>query len=165
MLIRASRVNAGLTQAEVARRAATSQPAVARYESGVSSPSVRTLERLLRACGQRLALHSEPASVATNLQGHRIRALRAARPEIERLSRAVGVRNLRVFGSVARGEDVAGSDIDVLVDFTVGDSGVLPLVQLRQQLSDLLGEDVDLATPDLLAPEIAERAVAEAVPL
>lgn len=54
LLIREARHRAGLTQAELARRAGTSQPAIARYERGDVSPRVATLDRLVRACGLEL---------------------------------------------------------------------------------------------------------------
>ncbi len=79
--------------------------------------------------------------------------------------RRLGVRNMRVFGSVARGEDQPASDVDLLVDFDVYAHGAQPLIQLRRELSELLGERADVATVDLLRPEVAERALAEAVPL
>ena len=50
-LIRTTREGAGLSQDALAARAGTSQPAVSRYESGASSPSVETLDRLLAATG------------------------------------------------------------------------------------------------------------------
>lgn len=164
-LVRQAREAAGLTQAELARRAGTSQPAVARYESGVSSPSVRTLERLVHAAGRRLRISTASAGAAANLDGDRMRSLRAARPLIVRAARKVGASNVRVFGSVARGEDQLASDIDLLVDFDVHANGALALIRLRRELSDLLGERVDIATVDLLRPDVAERALAEAVPL
>jgi transcriptional regulator with XRE-family HTH domain len=55
-LLRESRASAGLTQAEVAHRAGTTQAAVARVECGGVSPTVRTLQRLLAATGHELAL-------------------------------------------------------------------------------------------------------------
>ncbi|HVK22035.1 MAG TPA: helix-turn-helix domain-containing protein [Actinokineospora sp.] len=164
-LVRQAREAAGLSQAELARRAGTSQPAVARYESGVSSPSVRTLERLVHAAGRRLHMSTAPAGVAANLDGDRMRNLRAARPLIISAVRRAGASNLRVFGSVARGEDLPASDIDLLVDFDARTHGAMALIRLRRELSDLLDERVDIATIDLLRPEVATRALAEAVPL
>ncbi len=66
---------------------------------------------------------------------------------------------MRVFGSVARGEDQPASDVDLLVDFDVYAHGAQQLIQLRRELSELLGERVDVATVDLLRPEVAERAL------
>jgi transcriptional regulator with XRE-family HTH domain len=59
-LLRDARLAAGLTQAEVARRAGTSQSAVARYESAQTLPDIPTLSRLLHACGHRLELRAVP---------------------------------------------------------------------------------------------------------
>jgi len=164
-LLRQARQAAGLSQAELARRAGTSQPAIARYESGAASPSVRTLERLLYAVGQQLRLSAESVGVAANPAGERMRRLHDARASIERAARRLGACNVRVFGSVARGQDRPDSDVDLLVDFDLDTHGALPLIRLRRELDDLLNERVDLATPQLLLPEVAERVLAEAVPL
>jgi transcriptional regulator with XRE-family HTH domain len=59
-LIRAARRRAGLTQAELARRAGTSQPVVSAYEHGRRDPSVGTLARLIGAAGERLEISSAP---------------------------------------------------------------------------------------------------------
>lgn len=53
-IVRTLREQAGLSQRGLAKRAATSQPAIARYERGVSTPSWETLERLAEACGRRI---------------------------------------------------------------------------------------------------------------
>ena len=58
-LIREARRRAGFTQAELARRVGTSQPAIARYERGVATPSWETLQRLAAACGQRVRVSAE----------------------------------------------------------------------------------------------------------
>lgn len=55
-LIRGARKRAGLSQAELAERAGTSQPAIARYETGRVEPDLSTLSRLATACGFRLEL-------------------------------------------------------------------------------------------------------------
>lgn len=59
-----ARVRAGLTQRELARRARTSQSAVARIESGAVSPSLETLRRLVAACGFDLRLSLAPAGAS-----------------------------------------------------------------------------------------------------
>ena len=59
-LVRKLRLGAGLSQRALARRAGTSQPAVARYERGAATPSWETLQRLAAACGQRLRISAEP---------------------------------------------------------------------------------------------------------
>lgn len=58
----AARKGAGLTQAELAQKMGTSQPAVTRMESGRVQPSLRTLQRLARATGSRLMIKFEPQS-------------------------------------------------------------------------------------------------------
>lgn len=60
-LLRRARSDAGLSQRDLARASGTSQAAVARYETGRVLPDLRTLDRLLRACGQRLRVEARPA--------------------------------------------------------------------------------------------------------
>ena len=165
-VLRRARLDAGLTQAELARRAGTAQSAVARYESGAASPSIRTLERLLAAAGHRLVLDAQRGTPEqTDLSGARMRRLQQLRPDILRVARRYSITDVRVFGSVARGADNADSDIDLLVEFDAGQHGALPLIGLRRELAELIGEPVDVATLDLLRPEIASEAEATAVPL
>ncbi len=71
--------------------------------------------------------------------------LRLHREAILRLAASHGVSNIRVFGSVARGDATEESDIDLLVDFTLRTSG-LELIAFAQDLEDLLGYRVDIAT-------------------
>jgi predicted nucleotidyltransferase len=71
------------------------------------------------------------------------------------------VARLRVFGSVARGEDTPGSDIDLLVEFTRRKS-LLDLVGIEQEFEDALGRKVDLVTPAALSPYLREQVLREA---
>jgi uncharacterized protein len=75
-----------------------------------------------------------------------------------------GARNVRVFGSVARGEADEQSDIDLLVDMEPGRS-LLDLGGLLMDLQALLGQKVDVVTERGLKPRIRERVLAEAVAL
>jgi predicted nucleotidyltransferase len=75
-----------------------------------------------------------------------------------------GARNVRVFGSVARGEADDQSDIDFLVDMEPGRS-LLDLGGLLMDLQDLLGRNVDVVTERGLKPRIRERVLHEAVAL
>lgn len=75
-----------------------------------------------------------------------------------------GVVHAGVFGSVARGEDGIDSDIDFLVEFERGRS-LLDLADLRIQLSETLGRDVDVATRNSLHPRLRDRVLRELVPL
>lgn len=163
VIISSVRRKAGLSQEELARRAGTSQPAVARYESGKSSPSTSTLLRLLRAAGYDLEVQIRKASAA-DLSGTRARKVRSEKLAIKSLMEKSGATNVRLFGSVARGEDRHHSDVDFLVDFDLS-QGLLPILKLNRELSKLLGERVEVAPAGALKPEVLKSALSEAVPL
>lgn len=101
---------------------------------------------------------------ASNLSGHRARKLKLARQEILERARKAGVHNVRIFGSVARGDDDDESDIDLLVDFDIA-SDLLPIAELAIDLSELLGEHVDIAPVKMLRSIVLKNALREAVPL
>ena len=86
------------------------------------------------------------------------------REEILRLAAKHGARNVRVFGSVARGKADERSDIDFLVDMEQGRS-LLDMGGLLMGLRELLGRPVDVVTVRGLKPRIRDRVLAEAVPL
>lgn len=90
--------------------------------------------------------------------------LQAKRDEILRIARRRGARNVRVFGSVARGEADAESDIDILVEMEPGRS-LLDLGGLWWDLNELLGQRVDVVTVNGLRASIRDRVLSEAVPL
>jgi len=80
-LIRMARRRAGLTQAELAARAATSQAAISAYESGRRSPSVETLSRVLEAAGFELRMRLAPPD--THERTRRIAEALLPPPELE----------------------------------------------------------------------------------
>jgi len=164
VLLAGVRREAGLTQAELARRAGTSQAMIARYETGAASPTVRTLSRLLRAAGRELVLAGPPAR-SDESPGPVASLLREHRAEIRAAAEAAGARNLWVFGSVARGEETAESDVDLLVDFPAAERGLFPLLRLARQIEELVGRPVDVAAVEMMAEPVRERALAEAIPL
>jgi len=86
------------------------------------------------------------------------------REEILRIAARRGARNLRLFGSVVRGQADAESDVDILVDMEPGRS-LLDLGGLWSDLNDLLGVKVDVVTEKGLRKRIRERVMKEAVPL
>jgi len=88
----------------------------------------------------------------------------AQRDEILRIAAQHGARNVRVFGSVARGEAGPESDIDLLVDLEPG-RNLLDLGGLLMDLRDLLQVPVDVGTEAMLKERIRERVLHEAVPL
>ena len=90
--------------------------------------------------------------------------LKEKREEILRIAARRGAHNVRVFGSVARGEADESSDIDFLVELEPGRS-LLDMGGLLMELRDLLGRDVDVFTAGTLKPRIRDRALREAVNL
>ncbi|HEX4867901.1 MAG TPA: nucleotidyltransferase domain-containing protein [Acidimicrobiales bacterium] len=71
---------------------------------------------------------------------------------------------MRVFGSVARGEDNSASDVDLLVDLDPG-VGVVALAGLERELGELLGVDVDVVPAETLKSRIRDEVLAEAISL
>jgi predicted nucleotidyltransferase len=90
--------------------------------------------------------------------------LKVKRDDILRLAAQHGASNVRIFGSVARGEARPDSDIDVLVVLEPGRS-LIDHVALKQDLEDLLGIEVDVVTEKGLHELIREDVLREAVPL
>jgi hypothetical protein len=86
------------------------------------------------------------------------------RAEILQLAAKHGARDVRVFGSVARGEADQGSDIDLLVRMEEGRS-LFDLGALIADLEDLLGCRVDVVTERGLRPRLREHVLREAVPV
>src|SRR5437588_7658740 len=90
--------------------------------------------------------------------------LQTKREDILRTAYRHGAYNVRVFGSVARGEADSESDIDLLVNMEP-DRSLLALGGLLMDLQDLLGCNVDVVTEDGLRDRIRERVLKEAVAL
>jgi predicted nucleotidyltransferase len=90
--------------------------------------------------------------------------LRGRRAEILRLATLHGAANVRVFGSLARGEADERSDVDFLVDMRTGRS-LLDLGGLLEDLRELLRRPVDVVTERGLKARIRDRVLREAVPL
>jgi uncharacterized protein len=87
-------------------------------------------------------------TTSTDLAAHVIAVLRAHESEL----RAAGIRRLSLFGSVARGDAEAGSDVDLATELDPGARiGLFALTALERRLADLLGRPVDLV------PEPAEQ--------
>ncbi|ACZ30557.1 transcriptional regulator, XRE family [Xylanimonas cellulosilytica DSM 15894] len=142
--IRHARERAGLSQAELARRAGIAPSNLSAIESGTRPASAAMVNRLLDAMGR--------PSVA----------LREHRDEVMATIERLGGSDPRVFGSVARGEDGPGSDIDLLVRAVPGRTW--DFVTLPRVLSDLLGVQVDVIAESGLRPTDG-AILAEAVPL
>ena len=89
-----------------------------------------------------------------------LRNATAVRVLVERYPAA----NPRVFGSVLHGRDTSASDIDILVDALPG-ATLFDLGGLQMDLSELLGCEVDLLTPNDLSPRFRQQVLAEAQPI
>jgi hypothetical protein len=145
-LIRRARLDAGLTQSELARRAGVSQPSLAQIEGGTRAASDDMLERVLRAADYRPSLPlADFADQITAL---------AAQRNIERV---------RVFGSTVRGEDHFDSDIDLIVSTTSGHD-LFDLALFAEEVRALTGFPVDVVTDSSDSPQVRE-ALREAVAL
>lgn len=166
-----ARSDAKLSQVELARRAGTSQPALARYETGAGLPTLPTLERLLSACGRQLQIDAPPlaeqparASSMRGQLGPHAQKLRRQRRTLLDAAARNGVAKVRVFGSLARGEAGAESDIDLLVDLKPGRT-LLDLAGFRREAAEILDLPVDVATVDMLKERIRDEVLIEALPL
>jgi uncharacterized protein len=165
-LLREARRRAGLTQLALAERAGLAQSVISAYERGHREPSVETLRRLIAAAGFDLELvlreRAVPAGVLPRSEvGERLRRHRSA---VLCAAERRGCRNVRVFGSVARGTDDDDSDIDLLVDVVPG-TGLLSLIALERELGELLGRKVEVIPAGSLKPGVSTAAEADAVAL
>ena len=169
-VIHRARLDANLSQVDLAARAGTSQPALARYETGASLPTLPTLERLLVACGRRLeirtprARHPSPVSSMRSQLGPEADKLRRQRRRLLDAAGKHGVSHLRAFGSLARGEATAESDVDLLVDLKPSRT-LLDLAAFRREAAEILELPVDVATADMLKNHIRDEILSEALPL
>ncbi|WP_059412153.1 nucleotidyltransferase family protein [Cupriavidus basilensis] len=91
-------------------------------------------------------------------------ALASHREAIRRVVESHRARNARVFGSVVRGEDAEGSDLDILVDPTP-ETTLFDIGAIRHELLQLLGVPVDVLTPKALPEKFRDIVLAEAVPV
>ena len=88
--------------------------------------------------------------------------LQERREEILEIATKYGAYNVRIFGSVARGEETDASDIDFLVELEP-ERNLLDRIALIQDLEELLGRKVDVAKPNTLHELIRDRVLREAV--
>ena len=141
------------------------QSVISAYESEARQPSLPTLARLVAATGLHLAVEvRKPAPARARLTGPLGRRVVAHRRALTRAASSHGASNVRVFGSVARGEETADSHVDLLVDLSPG-TGLLGLAALERDLANILKAKVDLVPASDLKPGIAGEVLEEAVPL
>jgi len=120
-----------------------------------------------RRAGGRLAPGS-PKSGSQEFGGGAVtrieKLLTEKREEILRICAKHGARNVRVFGSIVRGEADERSDIDLLVEMEPGRT-LLDHARLLLELEELLGRRVDVVSDRGIKPRIRERVLREAAPL
>jgi len=161
-LLREARRRAGLSQSELAARAGVTQSVVSEYEADKRQPAVATLARLVAATGCELTLglhRTDPAvrGLPDTALGRRLRQHRKALLEAVR---DAGASNLRVFGSVARGQDGPDSDVDLPEQ-----TSLFAVLALEGTLERILKVNVDLAPVSSLKPRVRDEALADAVAL
>jgi hypothetical protein len=155
-----ARRGAALTQSELASAVGLDRTAVSKIESGRRRVGVHELGRLAAVLDRPPAWFlAEDANARLDL-----RWLRHLRPRILEVASDHGASNVRVFGSLARGESDEGSDVDFLVDMLPNHS-LIDRAALVVDLEKLLGCTVDVATPQALRDRIRDRVLREAVTL
>ena len=164
-LLRKARKRAGLSQAELAARAGVTQSVISTYESGHRQPAIPALAALIDAAGYELVmgLRRQPRRLG-QMSGPVGRQVRRRRHDLVAAAAAHGVRNLRVFGSVARGEDRPDSDVDLLADLPPGLS-LFGLGRVEADLEAILGSRVDLIPAADLKPGVRPRVERDLVAL
>lgn len=105
-----------------------------------------------------------PGKIRAIAEANDVDQLRARREEIIALVRRRGAQNVRVFGSIARGDQNPASDVDFLVDFETGRS-LLDLTALWLELETALGCKVEVVSSRGLRPRVASEVMRDAVPL
>lgn len=166
VILRDARRRSRLSQTELARRAGVAQSVISAYESDHREPGLHTLRKLVEATGNHLRVELDPTinrplGLPETTLGRRLRRHRRA---VISTCEQRGARNVRVFGSVARGEDNDTSDIDLLVDLDPA-VGLVGLAGLTRELQDLLGVDVDVVPANSLKPAARAAALTEAIAL
>jgi len=162
-LLRRARVQSGMSQAELAARAGTTQSVISVYESGRRQPSLPTLVSLVEATGLRLTveLSSESERIPAGRQvGVLARRVRENADRIRHAAATAGVTVLGLFGSAARGEDGPDSDVDLLIDVPDG-VGLFALGRLESELRELVEAPVDLVPVAGLKPRVRREVMAE----
>lgn len=138
--LRALRIAAGLTQAELAARAGTARSNIAAYETGAKRPSASVRARLVAA------MRPRPSEVLAGRQA-----------EVARIAAAHGATRVRVFGSVAKGRDTPHSDLDLLVDLAPRTS-FYEVAAMEDEIAELLGVDVEVVSAGTASPEMQQSA-------
>jgi len=154
-VLRDARQLGGLTQAQLSTRSGVTQSVISAYERGRREPGAETFLMLIEAAGLDFIIR-----VPTNTYRHptlpdsaQTQSLVKHRQQILDLVAQYHASNVRIFGSVARGEARPDSDIDILVDFEKG-ATLFDLSGLTEKLRGLLHFKIDLGDPKSLKPHV-----------
>jgi uncharacterized protein len=90
--------------------------------------------------------------------------LQQQRRQILEIAQGHGARNVRLFGSVARGETTETSDLDLLIEMESG-RNLLDIIAIKQDLEELLGCKVNVVTEAVISPSLREQVLSESVQL
>jgi hypothetical protein len=90
--------------------------------------------------------------------------IKQKRRQVLEIAEGHGARNVRLFGSVARGEETESSDLDLLIEMDSG-RGLLDVIAIKQDLEELLGCKVDVVTEAAISPYLRDKVLHEAVSL
>lgn len=165
-LIREARLRAGLSQTKLADRAGVTQSVISTYEAGRRTPGFDMMWKLMNAAGASIVIEyaAKSSTTPTLPDTPRGRKLRKHRQEIIELARKYDATNLLVFGSVARGDDTANSDIDIAFD-PPPTLGLIELAGFQRELGTILGEKVDAIPTQGLKDTIATAVKSEGIAL
>jgi uncharacterized protein len=153
--VRAARNARGWSTREAAKRLGLSVRFLNELERGKTTARLDKVVQALGGLGLELVvLAAEPAAARAQVL--------ARKPLLEAIAAKHGVRRLSLFGSAARGEAMAQSDLDFLVELEDGRS-LVDLVGVKQDLEALFGRPVDAFTPASLKPQILASARADLV--
>lgn len=125
---------------ELAARSGVSASTVTRIEHGDINPTIAMLERLLEASGNELEVRVSPRSAQPTIE-----ALRTRRAAIVKAIESFGGSNVRIFGSVARGDARDDSDVDLLIDVPPG-TGLVTVERMTEAIEAVVPWPVDVLT-------------------
>lgn len=160
-VLKDARLRAGLTQIDLSRKARVTQSVISSYESGRRDPSFSTLNKLVRAAGFSLDVGLKNRTAENTSQ---FLILRKRKAQLIAAFQELGATNIRVFGSVARGEAGPESDVDLLVDLAPG-VGLFGLARLHGVAEGILGLPVDVVPESGLKPDARQEILQQAVAL
>jgi hypothetical protein len=139
-LVRSAREQAHMSARDLATASGVSPSTVTRIERGEINPTMVMLERLLDASGNQLDVRMSPRVLRPTIDG-----LRAHREAVNGIVASFGASNVRVFGSVARGDAGDGADVDLLIDVPAG-TGLITIERITEAIEDVIPWRVDVMT-------------------